>query len=80
MPISCIAKSIIKEHHAIYTVIAYLRMHFVNRDFTLKSCVARNRVTLRMALQFTPGPNNTRWTGRQPKQLKWKETTGGGEY
>ena len=26
------------------------------------------------------GLNNTRWTGRQPKQLKWKETTGGGEY
>ena len=56
------------------TVIAYLRMHVVNREFTLKSCVARNRVTLRVALQFTPGPNNTRWTGRQPKQLKWKET------
>ena len=38
------------------------------------------RMTLTMVLQSTPGPNNTRWTGRQPKQLKWKETTGGGKY
>ena len=28
-----------------------------------------------MALRSTPGPTNTRWTGRQPKQLKEKEGT-----
>ena len=32
------------------------------------------RMTLRLVLPSTPGLNNTRWTGRQPKQLEWKET------